>query len=515
MGLLDMGSSASPAPYKPLNGDEKGMTTPISPLLTRLLSNGNVVGQGRKYLTEQVTPRTPQGRGALDDAAGQLQRVPSWEKLHANTQIHNCPHNEMSTSDGSFRSRVLSAVKPLQPGSNRTCVLTLAATALGSGVLALPYAFSHVGLMVGLLVLTLAACLSCVSLVILMVAARYTEAESFAALLALAAGSSKAGLVLDACLVIYGCTALLALLIFEGDFVPAILDAFGLPSLGRTLSIIGVAALAWPFVLPAKISALRYVAALSPFAILYVAGNVVVQTPAYYHEALLNDSKPVLWMFKPVQMLQALSIFVFSVMCHANAVPVVHILDRPSVARIVKVATYSNTCCWTLYVLIGVGGYLSFQGNVQGDFILNYPDDSKSMLCCRVMMAVVCFVGIPMNSGNCVMALQKLLAAAWQRNPEPEMEDRPLLFALLATVVLSIATVGAIHLTDVAKVISVAGGSLTTLQMFWIPAYVYWKILYPSQPRVFRICVLATMISAGVAGFSSVIATFAAAMQLI
>lgn len=214
-------------------------------------------------------------------------------------------------------------------------------------------------------------------------------------------------------------------------------------------------------------------------------------------------------------MLQALSIFVFSVMCHANAVPVVHILDRPSVARIVKVATYSNSCCWLLYLLIGIGGYLSFQGNVQGDFLLNYPVDSKPMLCCRVMMAVVCYVGIPMNSSNCVQALQKLLTAAMQRTPEPQMQERPFVFAFLATLVLAIATVSAIHLKDVAKVISVAGGSLTTLQMFWIPAFVYWKILWGSQPRVFRVCVLATMIGAGVAGFSSVIATLLAALQII
>jgi len=155
---------------------------------------------------------------------------------------------------------------------------------------------------------------------------------------------------------------------------------------------------------------------------------------------------------------------------------------------------------------------MSFQDAVKGDFILNYPVQSRSMLICRMMMAVVCYVGIPMNSSQAVQALQKLLTAIVQRNPEPQMEERPFLFAFLATILLTIATIGAIHLTDVAKVISVAGGSLTTLQMFWIPAYVYWKILYASQPPVFRQCVLATMILAGLAGFASVTATFAAAM---
>jgi amino acid permease len=206
-------------------------------------------------------------------------------------------------------------------------------------------------------------------------------------------------------------------------------------------------------------------------------------------------------------MLKALTIFVFSVMCHANAVPVVNMLERPSVERIVKVATYSNSCCWALYLFIGVGGYLSFQASVQGDFLLNYPVGSVSILCCRMLLAVVCYVGIPMNSSSCTLALQKLLAAAVQRTPEPQMEERPLLFASLATFILAIAALGAIHLKDVAQVISVVGGSLTTLQMFWIPAFIYWKILYPSQPPIFRKCVMTLMILAGSAGFTSVFTT--------
>jgi len=396
---------------------------------------------------------------------------------------------------------------PLKPGSERTCVLTLVATALGSGVLALPFAFSQVGVVVGMLVLVLATCLSCMSLIILMVASRYTEAPSFAALLTLASGSKMMGLLLDGCLVIYGCATILALLIFEGDFVPAILVGCGLPSPGRITSILFTAACAWPLVLPSEVSALRYVAAFSPFAILFVAATVVIHVLVQYAERDPANGEVELWIFKPVQALQAMAIFVFSVMCHANAVPVVHLLDRPSVSRIVKVATYSNLCCLGLYLFIGVGGYLSFQAAVKGDFLLNYPVDSTSILCCRVMMAVVCYVGIPMNSSNCVQAVQKLFMAVIRRDPEPVVERRPLLFAVLATLILALATAGAAVLTDVAKVISIVGGSLTTLQMFWLPALIYRKVLYPTQPPVFRRVVMGTMVSAGIAGFSSVAAT--------
>merc|ERR1740138_749559 len=109
-----------------------------------------------------------------------------------------------------------------------------------------------------------------------------------------------------------------------------------------------------------------------------------------------------------------------------------------------------------------------------------------------------------MNSSQCVQALQKLLTAAWQRDPSPTVQERPCVFALLATLVLALATVAAIHLQDVAKVISVVGGSLTTLQMFWIPALIYWRLLYASQPAVFREMLIIILCVGGVAGFSSV-----------
>merc|ERR1712217_735420 len=135
--------------------------------------------------------------------------------------------------------------------------------------------------------------------------------------------------------------------------------------------------------------------------------------------------------------LQTMSIFVFSVMCHSNSVPVAHMGERPSVDRIVKVAEYPMLCCWALYMLLGVGGYLSFQAACQGDFLLNYPVGRPSILLCRQMMTVVCFVGIPLNSSNAVQALRKVLAAAVYG--DCELQERPLLFACLATLVLAAA----------------------------------------------------------------------------
>mmetsp|Transcript_6700 Transcript_6700/g.14601 ORF Transcript_6700/g.14601 Transcript_6700/m.14601 type:complete len:471 (+) Transcript_6700:60-1472(+) len=448
----------------------------------------------RAFLAREIEPSF--------DRSGSME-LPNDAIFKANSRMHNGldANIKISKTGGLWRP-----VRPLQPGSVRTCALTLVATALGSGLLALPYAFSRVGVMLGVLALFVAGCFGSLSLNIIIVASRYTEATSYASLLALATGSKAAGVVLDGCLAIYGCAVLLALLIFEGDFVPAVLCYFPfLPNLDRTTCILIVAAAAWPLVLPSQVSALRYVAAFSPFAILAVAAHVMVHLPHYYEE---NSKTP-----QPVEelsvaeALQAASIFVFSVMCHMNAVPVAHMLDRPSVERIVKVTVYSTVVLWSLYLGVGIGGFLSFRSAVQGDFLLNYPTDSLSTLCCRIMMMIVCYVGIPMNSSPCSEALRKLIRSAVEGQAVADLEPSPFFHAFLASTILAGATVGAICFTNVAVVISLVGGSLTTLQMFWLPLIVYWKVLYPTHNKIFGIIVMTFMAIAGTAGFASVIVT--------
>jgi len=194
-------------------------------------------------------------------------------------------------------------------------------------------------------------------------------------------------------------------------------------------------------------------------------------------------------------------------MSHSNAVPVAHMLDRPSMARIVKVSMYANISCWLLYLAIGIGGYLSFQTGTQGDFLLNYPLDSAAMLCCRVMLSLVCYLGIPLNIASAVQGMKNLWVAAVTGGREQKAKESPLTHGLLASVLLSAACWGALQLTNVASIISLVGGSLTTLQMFWLPAFIYWRLVYPTQPVFFRRLVLASFLLGGTVGFLSLLAT--------
>jgi len=466
----------------------------------------------RKFFTDEITPNF----SSISPRCAHL--IPPG--FRENSLAHNAIERINSDVDTRFaerqewKSRIL---RKLLPGSQRACVLTFVATALGSGVLALPFAFAKVGLVLGALMLTVACLLGAISLTILMMAARYTEAPTFAALLASATGSAKAGLLMDAIVLIYGTASLVALFIFEGDFLPAILQSFTggegqWPTPSRERCIIATALLAWPLVLPSEVSALRYVAAFSPFAILLMGFTVLAEVPrqlaidVIVNRNAVDHSHLKFWDATPVEFLQAMSIFFFSVMCHTNAVPVAQMLERPSVYRIVKVACFTNLLCWVLYMLIGIGGYLSFRGAVQGDFLLNYPTTSMPIQFCRALLAVVCFVGLTLNMTPCVQAARNLSTAAASFGHDLEAKESKGMHALLATVVLATATVGGIHLLNAATVIGLLGGSLTTLQMFWMPAIVYRQLVWQTQPKTFRVLALTILLTAGVVGFASLAA---------
>jgi amino acid permease len=380
------------------------------------------------------------------------------------------------------------------------------ATALGTGLLTLPFAFSSVGIVTGMVMLTAACSLAGLSLAILILSSRYTEVETFAGLLALASGSSSAGILLDAVQVMYCLSAVLALLMFEGDFVPAVIEFVqeaAKPE--RNMCIIGVACVVWPLVLPSDLASLRYFASLLPYAIAVLAVSVLVQMPQLYIDRPKGSEVTLFGTGSAISQLQSTSIFVFSVMCHVNAVPVGKSLERPSVSRIVKVAAYSNLICWVLYALIGIGGYMSFQSMIQGDFLLGYAADCWPILIARSLLVIVCYVGVPLNLTPCVKALRNLISAVASRGRVPTAEESGLMHAVFASVLLVVATGAALYFRSVATVISVLGGSLATLQMFWLPAYIYWKILYSTQPQGFRVGVMVSMVSVGILGFASVL----------
>lgn len=418
--------------------------------------------------------------------------------LREHSRSYNAPKE---TSSKSLFARTCG---PMEAGGVRTCSISLAATALGAGALAIPYAFSLVGVGLGIVTLIMAGLVSSLSLQILMIAARYTDSKSYASVLELAVGSRIASFTLDLIVTLNGIGSVTCILIFMGDFVPSVILSppwGGGAAVHRALTIAVCALAAWPLTWPADISALRYVAVAIPFALIATIIIVAIKTPWHFQQM---GGEVIYWDFDPRKWLKAGTIMVNAFANHMNAVPCVNQLESPSIDRIVKGTVHGNALVGLLLLALGLFGYLSWGKTTKGDFILNYPADDTGIWICRVMLSFVVYFVLPVallpTSKSCAQIILQAFGGGDSQTPLSRS-----LHISSSTILLVGCTGLAITFEDVSDVIGVLGGFLASSLMFWFPALVFWKLLWRVQPRFLRYPVLSIMLVFGISCWASVI----------
>lgn len=394
-------------------------------------------------------------------------------------------------------SKVLSR---LGEGSLLASVFTLVSSAMGAGCLSLPFMLKRAGVVLGLIMLAAGAVLAHLSLVVLMSCARYTQSESMAKLVALARGGGK-GRTVDLVIAIYGVAAVLCYLIFIGDFFSGIARApfIGLEVPRETLICVLAALVVWPLSLPRNLSALCYVCVLSVSAICLTALVVAVKTPHYMAAGASSEDTEAWelkwWSSDPYDALHAFSIALFAFAAHTNAVPVATALKQADGASIWQVSLYSVIIELVFYALMGLGGYLSFRGHTQQDFILNYSNDDVVMFLVRCIYGVVVCLGAPINLSPAASSIVGLISRG-QRTSHS-------LHCLVVTVIIAACVAVACVNEHIADVIGLCGASFGTLIVLAWPAMIYRKALFDMHPRGLARFVFYSLASAAGLGFAA------------
>jgi len=340
-----------------------------------------------------------------------------------------------------------------------------------------------------------------------MVAARYTGTKSYAGVLELAIGSHAASVALDLAVLLNGIGSCTCIVIFEGDFLPPVLASPpGLPgwTVSRETAVLGAALAAWPLTLPADISALRYVTVAVPFALLVTIAIVAWDAPELYGVVRANGDHIAWWDFDLRRWLQAAAIMVNAFCNHMNAVPVANQLEKPTIARIVRTTVNTNLVVWSLLCCLGIGGYVSWAGATKGDFLLNYPQDRPEIWICRLMLALLVYLVLPVALLPTAKSCAHLALSATGGG----QEIGPKAHAVSATLLLAFCTGIALRVKDVASVIGILGGLLASSIMFLFPALIFRRLLWPTQPRYFRWPVLIAIMFFGASCWASVAAQF-------
>jgi amino acid permease len=254
---------------------------------------------------------------------------------------------------------------PMKPGSIRASIFSLVSTAMGTGILTLPYLLKISGFAVGVGLLATGALLSWLSLVMLSYASFKVREVDYYHVVQRVLGKNAA--VIVSCLVaFYGFGASVGYQITIMQFIPPVVSAvmgfeFEPTNAQRLIIIMGIALVVFPIALIRNLYGLRYGTYFGMACVLYILFVVVWQTPQYFSE---NDSLSNIVYFKwNLNFFTSFAVAAFSYTCHSNLFPVRAELARPTLPRLQKVVGRAVGANVFLYITMAICGYLSLTEN--------------------------------------------------------------------------------------------------------------------------------------------------------
>jgi len=401
----------------------------------------------------------------------------------------------------------------LAEGSVTSSIILLTSAAVGTGVLALPWGISQVGVFAGLCLFAVAAAASYSANVIIFRCTIKTASNSYGELMTRILGR-KGALVLDSMVWLEGIAAVATYLVFIGDYVPQICALLGPDAwcTDRSLVLVTASAVIWPLSCLRGLSALRHVSTFSVLAILFTCLVVVGKSPSRMAALDRPLSESSFGWLPGVNGFQVLSMCCFGFMNHTNTPEIARGLWSPSRRKVKRVVLLHTTALWAVYSAIAVCGYLSFLEDTQQDFLTNYDVDDRLAIICRACLSATLVLACPINIVPALRSLFNVLQGLRELRSGPieatrdgvvdagqSMSDSNQLYECdyirvpITTACFGLAFGMAIKTPHVADLISSIGAFLSSPLMFAFPAAMYFRILGGSNYGVPVLLVLLTI----------------------
>lgn len=304
---------------------------------------------------------------------------------------------------------LLSSALPV--GSIRGATFNIASATLGAGALSLPYAFKCSGVLLGSILLTVAALATVYSIRLLLTASRVASAryrrivDSYEDLAGCVFGSCMRHII-EVMVILFCFGTAIGYCIAVGDILEPIRLLDGMPAMlsgdyGRVLLML----LFWcTLMLP--LSLLRSVSSLQYSSFLGVAAIVFLVFATLFHcisnrfiehwdcSGTLGHGKTCSEPMAVVRLdggtLTSAPLIMFAFTCQMNIYDVYRELSNPSEAKMMRVS-WMGMCgiCLLVYAAMGLFGYLDFLDIVQGNILINLQYDvGRSIIITFAFLAI-------------------------------------------------------------------------------------------------------------------------------
>ncbi|KAE8372848.1 transmembrane amino acid transporter protein-domain-containing protein [Aspergillus bertholletiae] len=384
-----------------------------------------------------------------------------------------------------------------------SCVINLVNTIIGAGVLAMPLAISHMGIVLGVIVILWSGTTAGFGLYLQSRCAQYLDrgTASFFALSQLT--YPNAAVVFDAAIAIKCFGVGVSYLIIIGDLMPGVIQGFvgGTPEydflVDRHFWVTAFMLVVIPLSYLRRLDSLKYTSIVALVSMAYVVVLVL------YHFVIgdtIADRGPVrvIRWAGPVPMLSSLPVIVFAFTCHQNMFSILNEIANNSHFRTTGVVLASIGSSAATYILVAITGYLSFGNKVGGNIVGMYPPGLWATIARAAIVLLVMF-SYPLQCHPCrasVDAVLKwkpkssnnndnsphrhpLLGPRGNRTPEPMSDLR---FSIITTTILVLSYIVAMTVSSLEAVLAYVGSTGSTSISFILPGLFYYKISSPDSP---------------------------------
>ncbi|KAF4509847.1 hypothetical protein G6O67_001787 [Ophiocordyceps sinensis] len=389
--------------------------------------------------------------------------------------------------------------------STLSSTVNLLNTIVGAGTLAMPSVLSHMGIMLGVIMILWSGVTAAFGLYLQSRCARYLDrgSSSFFALSQIT--YPHASVIFDLAIAVKCFGVGVSYMIIIGDLMPGVMlgfnrDAADLPYLvDRHFWITAFMLLIIPLSFLRRLDSLKYTSLVALVSIGYLIVLVI------YHFAVDPHADPqdirVLQWAGPVETLSALPVVVFAYTCHQNMFSVINEIKDNSPVSMAGVVSSSIGSAACIYVLVAITGYITFGNSIVGNIVSMYPTGVASTIGKAAIVLLVLF-SIPLQVHPCRASLDAVLK--WRPNrfstnngrpgsplPNPSAMPRgdhgtstPMSdtrFALLTTVILTLAYTTALSVSSLDRVLAFVGSTGSTSISFILPGLFYYKISDPES----------------------------------
>jgi len=390
----------------------------------------------------------------------------------------------------------------ITPGSLRGSIFTLCASAIGAGLLSLPYAVNQCGLILGILMLIIGGLCFGVYYLILVAVCDDQQIYDFVAVTVKLYGEAGRRLTeVSVTILCFGTVA--AYMVLVSSFLTSVLESFGVIGVGdidtaRVVIILALTVCVWlPLSLPKEITSLSYFSLLSVVGILYITILVLFQSPVYISENP-EFSQQIEFFKLNKNILNAVGITFFAYDAVQN-VPIIYSeLQRPSKVRMTKVVFRTIALLAFLYIILGVSGYLSYLDQMPDLVVFRTPLGGGSsaydwpMVVARVMVCLYLTVAVVLNFYPLRLSMEQFIAGS-------DLTPSPFRYYSLTVILLGLAAAVAIVVPDAVFYFKVLGGIFAAELSFVLPAMLYWKISNNTTKKLVVSGVAAVLMALGLA----------------